>query len=853
MSKPNELLEIPTGERAILQGNQAFALGVLHAGYHAADGYPGTPSTEVMETLLGAPDRIKAGWSVNEAVAVGVATGHAIAGSDALATMKVPGLFQAADVVASAASSGAFSGALVLFVATDHAPSSSQYLVDARHFLSSLHLPILEPRDHQDLYRSARVAADLSRRFGTPVAILCSSVLCHAEGIVRIEDSRRVEPAPRSLRTGQVLLPQDALRAHRDAIRDKIPALRSWVEASDLVSETAGTTSFGIVACGEAALIARESLGLLGVEAPVLTVGMTHPLPLERIRAFAERIEGDVYLFEDGERFVETSLRAEGVRLVGKQQHPATTNWTPDQIVQILSSREGLPAPLAASAIPSSSVKRPPSICPGCPYKPVSLAIQSLKNSGRIDLVFGDIGCSTLLHHQDALDINLCMGASDAMRQGYALSRPASAARVISMIGDSSECHSGMDASRNAIFRKIPGVKLVLDNRAIAMTGGQPSPTSPSASGRPATFRLVDALRSEGARAIAVDAYDHDAVRRALDEALRLAADGLFSTVVLEGSCIEVADRKPKRGTSLRIDADQCLQCGLCDVCPGIDSAIGQIPSFNALCTRCGDGTELCMSVCPVRAIGVIDHVPMPGAAAPAGTSAPVLASTLQPGSTSAASSTAPELPPSLRVAICGVGGQGNLFLGKVLAQVVRSTSYFETNIVKGEVHGMSQKGGSVCSTFACGEVHSPLFAAGSADFLIAMERAELLRPEFLGLLKPGGAILLNDHAILPARLSPGEYPELEAIRTATSPFQLWVIRANEMAPRNANAVLLGLLSGIGPFQTVVLETWLETLRKLSPTEGIRQGNLYAFHRGRQQSEKGPTAAPTAWSEHLSR
>ena len=847
MSKLNELLEIPTGERAILQGNQAFALGVLHAGYHAAEGYPGTPSTEVMETLLGAPDRIKAGWSVNEAVAVGVATGHAIAGSDALVTMKVPGLFQAADVVASAASSGAFSGALVLFVATDHAPSSSQYLVDARHFLSSLHLPILEPRDHQDLYRSARVAADLSRRFHTPVAILCSSVLCHAEGIVRLEEPRTVEPAPRSARPGQVLLPQDALRAHREAVLHKIPALRCWLESSDLVSETAGTASFGIVACGEAALIARESLGLLGVDAPVLAIGMTHPLPVDRIRSFTEGIEGDIYLFEDGERFVETSLRAEGIRLVGKQQHPTTTNWTPDQIVQILSSREAIPVPKSTLTGTPPAVKRPPSICPGCPYKPVSLAIQSLKSSGRIDLVFGDIGCSTLLHYQDALDINLCMGASDSMRQGYALSRPESAARVLSMIGDSSECHSGMGATRNSLFRKIPGVKLVLDNRAIAMTGGQRSPTSRSEAGTPSRFGLVEALRSEGARAIAVDAYDHDAVRRALDEALRLAADGLFTTVVLEGSCIEVADRKAKRGTSLQIDADLCLRCGLCDVCPGIDAGIGQIPSINDLCTRCGEGAELCLGACPVQAISVIDHVSMPAASVSASASRAELATSGPPEASLAAS-----LPQSLRVAICGVGGQGNLFLGKVLAQVVKSTSYFETNIVKGEVHGMSQKGGSVCSTFACGEVHSPLFAAQSADFLIAMERAELLRPEFLGLLKPGGAILLNDHAILPARLPPGDYPELESILSATARFQTWVVRANEIAPRNANAVLLGLLSGIAPFHQVPIESWLETLRVLSPTEGILQGNLYAFHRGRRQSEKGPTAAPRAWSEHRS-
>ena len=835
----NALLQCPPRERQILQGNLAFALGVLHAGYHAADGYPGTPSTEVMEALLEVPDQIIAGWSVNEAVAVGVGLGHAIAGRDALVTMKVPGLFQAADVVASAASSGAFSGALVLYVATDHAPSSSQYLVDSRHFLSSLHIPVLEPRDHQDLYRSARAAADLSREFRVPVAILCSSVLCHAEGVVELSEARTVEPAPRSLRPGQVLLPPDALRAHREAILEKTPRLRRRLEGDAFVEEIPGNAGFGIVACGEASLIAREALALLGVRAPMLSVGATHPLPAARIADFARGVEGDVYLFEDGGRFVETTLRAEGIRLVGKAEQPDLANWTPDQIVQILSSREGLPA-VAAEAPATRSPRRPPSICPGCPYKPTSLALQALKRQGRLDLVFGDIGCSTLLHHQGALDINLCMGASESMRQGYALSRPDAAARVVSLIGDSSECHSGMDATRNALFRSIPGVKIVLDNRAIAMTGAQESPTSKGPEGTP-RLHLADALRAHGARAVAVDAYDAEAVARALDKALHQAEEGVFTTVVLQGSCLEVSDRKAKKDTTLRVDEDSCLQCGACGVCPGIESDVGALPSFTALCTRCGEGSELCVQMCPVQAIEVV---------ARERTTPSVKADLDREMVVHTAPSASTELPfpDTLRVAICGVGGQGNLFLGKVLAQVVGRTSYFETNVVKGEVHGMSQKGGSVFSTFACGEVHSPLFASGSADFLVAMERAELLRPEFLGLLKPGGAILLNDHAIMPTGLSWSDYPSRQTILEAASPYRTWVVAANEIAPRHANAVLLGLLSGIDPFARIPLDAWIGTLEALSPTEAIRQGNLYAFLRGRQQAERGLTAEPAASS-----
>ena len=320
-----ELLRLPTGARPVLQGNTAFALGALHAGIHAADGYPGTPSTEAMEAILEVPERLSAGWSVNEAVAVGVGVGHAIAGRDVVVTMKLPGLFQAADVVASAAASSALSGALILYIATDHAPSSTQYLVDARPFLASIRIPVLEPRDHQDLYRSCRSAADLSREFGTPVAILASSVLCHSEGMVTLEAARTIAPAPSKASAGHVLLPSDALSSFREGVERKLPALAARADSGILSEETEGSTEFGIIATGEAALVVREALSLLDIRPAVLTLGMTHPLPLRTIQAFSCKVDSLV-LFEDGERFVENSLRQAGIRLEGKELHPTVTN-----------------------------------------------------------------------------------------------------------------------------------------------------------------------------------------------------------------------------------------------------------------------------------------------------------------------------------------------------------------------------------------------------------------------------------------------------------------------------------------------------------------------------------------------
>ena len=821
MPSMQDLLRLPAGAKPVLQGNTAFALGALHAGIRSADGYPGTPSTEAMEAFLEVPDQILAGWSVNEAVAVGVGVGHAIAGRDALVTMKLPGLFQAADVVASAAASTALSGALVLYIATDHAPSSTQYLVDARPFLSSIRVPVIEPRDHQDLYRSCRVASDLSREFRTPVAILASSVLCHSEGLVLLEESR--EPAASSSRAGEghVLLPGDALASFRDGVERKIPGVASWAETNAPWTESDGSTDFAILATGEAALVVREALALLDARVPLLALGMTHPLPLERIRRFASK-SPTLVLFEDGERFVENCLRQAGIQVVGKDEHPTVTNWSPDLVVDALARRMGIPLPGRPQPSASLSIRRPPSICPGCPFKAASLAIQSLKHRNKLDLVFGDIGCSTLLHFQGSLDLNLCMGASESMRQGFVLGDSSKASRVVSLIGDSSECHSGMDATRNALFRNIPGVKIVLDNRAIGMTGAQPSPTSRLPGSKP--YDLAASLAAEGAIARTLDAYDRTAVESALEEALALAAKGVFSTLVLEGACLEVSDRSSKKGTRLDVDADACLRCGECGICPGIESAQGELPFFNDLCTRCGEGTELCLSTCPVGAIQ-----PSLNRTAPA----PLRTFPDTPSATDLRRDSEPSFPTSVRVAVCGVGGQGNLFLGKVLAQVARGTISSDSNIVKGEIHGMAQKGGSVFSTFACGDVHSPIFATGSVDILVAMERAELLRPGTLDLLKPGGTVILNDQAILPIGCPAGDYPSLEAVLRHASRFRVEVVRAREFAPRNANAAMLGILSTLEPFDSIDPETWTEALRKLSPVESIAQGNLYAFHMGR--------------------
>ena len=282
-----KLVDSPAGTRLILQGNSAFALGVVHAGYHAADGYPGTPSTEVIDkNLKYVQDRMSVSWSVNEANAVAVTIGHAVAGMDSVVTMKIPGLFQAADTITTSAFYTGQMGAFVVYAATDYVPSSTQHVIDARYFLSAARIPVLEPRNHQELYDMAFIAADLSRMFKTQVCILPSGILAHSEGLVVTREPRKIEPQPVPADLSKwMLMPGIARRNYTEATTHRIPEVLKFTEQNDtFIKETIGKDDFGIVVVGESEIIVKEALLNVGLEPSILSMSIANPVPISRIR-----------------------------------------------------------------------------------------------------------------------------------------------------------------------------------------------------------------------------------------------------------------------------------------------------------------------------------------------------------------------------------------------------------------------------------------------------------------------------------------------------------------------------------------------------------------------------------------
>ncbi|MCG8529910.1 MAG: 2-oxoacid:acceptor oxidoreductase family protein [Desulfovibrionales bacterium] len=815
------------GHKTVLQGNIAFATGCVRNGIHAVDGYPGTPSSEVIDKGLSqVQDMITVGWSVSESVALGVGHGHTLTGKDCVVTMKIPGLFQAGDVFTSLATFSVPRGGLVLYVATDFTPSSTQHVIDPHLLYKSSFVPVFEPRNHQELYESSQIAADLARKFNTAVVIQPSGVLCHSEGLVTLGDISTRELSEVAPMKQLNALPNIA-RINYDRVMDeRMPALTQYIEESPYNIHHKGTGKRGVIAYGVNALYMEEYKELYDNDIDILSLGFTNPLPINKIKEFYASVDGDVFVLDDGYRYLQDECLAAGLQVIGKPAFSKVTEWTPASIAEFLGEH------IPSTAIDVPPVPRPPMICAGCPYRLFAQVASKMKKSGKLEAIFGDIGCNTLLYFMDALDTGLAMGASESKRTGYVLSKPKAASKCISLIGDGTECHSGMDATRNAVFRNVAGVKVLLDNEWTAMTGGQPSPSSPvNLAGDKNRFVMTDALRAQGTDVVEVSAYDFKAIRKALRQALEDANSGKFTTLVIQGTCIRKVP-KSAYGQKLTVDPEKCVACGACNICSGLSLNEKGQPEWNNLCSGCVSQTPACLQMCPKGAISVVDPDTIVA-------EEKAVALPPAPEKIDMPDSSTLDLPEKLLLSIRGVGGQGNLFFGKVLAQLAFLAGYGEQNIIKGETHGMAQMGGPVISTFACGKIKSPQIIPGTADTLIVMEKSEILRPGFLGMLKKGGTILLADTSILPQGLDPEKYPSEETLNSLLAPFNVITLdildealKLGDTSGRSANVVMLGALSMVPPFTTIPESLWLNAIKKVTPPK-LWAGNYAAFSAGK--------------------
>ncbi len=823
-----DLCLAPEGKAEILQGNLAFAVGCVRGGIHAADGYPGTPSSEVIDKGLSqVQDLISVGWSVNEAVAAGVAHGHSLAGRDAVVTMKIPGLYQAADMFTSGALFVQERGALIYYIASDFTPSSTQHTIDPRYLFKSCFVPVYEPRNHQEMQTAPALTAEISRRFRSQVVIMPSGALCHSEGLVRLMPIQKRGPVkmPESLHSFNVL-PGLARKYYDTVLSERMPALEAMVESTELNLWEPGDGRMGVITYGINDLYLREIKADLGLQFDMLSLAFTNPIPMQLMRRFHASIKGPVYVIEDGYRYLQEALEGAGLKVSGKEPYSTITEWTPGLIAETLGLTKGKPAVRMAKPMP-----RPPVICAGCPYRLIANEIAFLRKKKEVEQVFGDIGCNTLLYYMDALDTAQGMGASESNRSGFVLSLPEKAGKVMSLLGDSTECHTGLDATRNAVYRNIPGVKIVLDNEWTAMTGGQPSPTSPAnLAGEKIQFDLLATLQAHGSKVIVLDAFDKKAIRKGLRSALAEASKGSFTTIVMRnGACLQ---KMPASSQRVYVNPDECKKCDACLICPGLELDEQRVPFANNLCSGCSGHTPACVQSCPTNVLKIVDLKDLERAtknelAAPPAIHIPEASQA--------------RIPKRMSLAIRGVGGQGNLFFGHVLAQLALLAGYDQQNILKGETHGMAQMGGPVISTFSCGDVASPVLLPGTADCLIAMEKSEVLRPEFLEMLRPDGTVLLASTQIIPFGGPVEQYPTDQAVAESLKDYRVievdvlgQALEKGDTSGKTANVVMMGVLSTIAPFNALAPELWLSALKQVNSRPAVWAANYAAFNAGRE-------------------
>ena len=455
-------------QRMLLNGDEAIAWSALDNGFSLGVGYPGTPSTEVLETFGALGGRAQ--WAPNEKVALEVGLGAAFARARVMVTMKHVGLNVAADPLFTVAYTGV-EGALVIVVADDPGMASSQNEQDSRRYAIAAGVPMLEPADSQQAYDCLARAVEISERWHTPVLLRITTRVSHSKSIVA---RRTFEPAPapqyERKAAERVMVPGHARPAHR-RLRVKLEAIRAWAEEDGNGTllyaplEGADTGLRGIIANGISTVLAREA----APNTAVLQVMMVHPLPEQAVRRFAAA-HTQTYVVEEGDPVLWESCVLAGAAPV---RNPPIYRFGEMSVARVTRL-------LAGETTPETPPPpgKPPQLCNGCPHR---TAFEILRD--RKAIVSGDIGCYTLgvMPPFQAIDTTVCMGASISAGLGLRHVLPeAEARRVVSVIGDSTFMHSGLTGIAEMLYNPPPTghVVLILDNGTTAMTGMQEHPAT---------------------------------------------------------------------------------------------------------------------------------------------------------------------------------------------------------------------------------------------------------------------------------------------------------------------------------------------------------------------------------------
>ncbi len=581
--------------KELMSGNMAIARGAYEAGVKVGVGYPGTPSTEVLENFAKYPD-IYAQWSPNEKVALEVGAGASIGGARVIVTMKHVGVNVAADPLFTLSYTGV-NGGLVLLSADDPSVHSSQNEQDNRYYALMAKIPCLEPADSQEAKDMVAQALEISERFDTPVMLRTTTRVSHSQSMVELGE--RVENPPKEYQKNiqkYVMVPAHA-KMRRLELEKRTQQLAEYSSSCALNKITWGDKGVGVITSGISYHYVKEVLP----QASVLKLGMTNPLPKDLIKHFASQVD-QLIIVEELEPFLETQISAMGLKVIGKKIIPACGELNPQIIAQafksiglkVAESYRDDPVAVLDEAAPEQP-GRPPVLCAGCPHRASFYVLSKLKLT-----VTGDIGCYTLGAQPplSAIDTCICMGASIGAAHGMELAKSEMHGKTVAVIGDSTFLHSGVTGLMDIVYNGGSSTVIILDNRTTAMTGHQDHPaTGKTLMGRPAPEVDLEALvKALGVKRVQViDPVDIVKFEQAVKEEVSACEP---SVIIARRPC---ALLNKESEPALAVNRDKCVGCKLCLRlgCPAI-SHDGSTAVINAIqCTGCG----LCAAVCKKGAI----------------------------------------------------------------------------------------------------------------------------------------------------------------------------------------------------------------------------------------------------------
>ena len=583
-------------ERHYLLGNEAIAHACLESGICFVSGYPGTPSSEVVDVLRVQKDlTCHVEWSVNEKVALENALAAAWCGLRAICTMKHVGLNVAADALMTSAYTGV-TGGLVIMSADDPFAHSSQNEQDTRCYAHFARLPCLDPSGVQEAHDMIATAFEISEEFRLPVLFRPTTRICHSKGDVELGE---VVP---NTRTGEfhkdprqyVVIPAHTRILHKK-LNEKQPALKKRLVEKGLNHfSIRGNTA--IIASGIGASYVQE---LLPPGVSFMKIG-AYPIDEEWLGKFAQQHE-KVLIIEELAPVVEEAVRqvAGCVPVFGKINGyaPYEGELSPAVVAGIMVKAGFLEKNPFASPTPVQDLPmRPPILCAGCHHRAAFYAMK--KVFGESAIYPSDIGCYTLGIQLGAVDTTICMGASITVGSGIVHS--GESRDVVCTIGDSTFLHTGIQGLMNAVYNGANMTVVILDNRITAMTGHQPNPnTGVTATGVETPPVSLDAVcRSCGVTFVeTVDPYDLTGMLRVLEAAKTMKG---VKVIIAKQMCVIVARRAGVKRGHYAVNPETCTGCGTCVRfgCPAIE-LVDKKARINERCSGC----MVCTRLCPVGAI----------------------------------------------------------------------------------------------------------------------------------------------------------------------------------------------------------------------------------------------------------